>query len=78
MSGYIGVNERGGTNKVRVLGGEDKEGSATMGDYMEEVGCSGCYGVLKGEELKDFIAGEEIEGRDIEDICMEIKEGFED
>ena len=34
--------------------------------------------LFKGTELKHFIPREHIEGRDIQDICMDIKDAFDE
>ncbi|MDW4375821.1 BrxA/BrxB family bacilliredoxin [Staphylococcus saprophyticus] len=71
-------NDKKPTNKVTVFAGQDKEATATMRDYMQQVPSSPSYALFKGQELKHFIPREHIEGRDIQDICMDIKDAFDD
>ncbi|MGM7691340.1 bacilliredoxin BrxA [Staphylococcus saprophyticus] len=71
-------NDKKPTNKVTVFAGQDKEATATMRDYIQQVPSSPSYALFKGQELKHFIPREHIEGRDIQDICMDIKNAFDD
>ncbi|MFK3831462.1 bacilliredoxin BrxA [Staphylococcus saprophyticus] len=71
-------NDKKPTNKVTVFAGQDKEATATMRDYIQQVPSSPSYALFKGQELKHFIPREHIEGRDIQDICMDIKGAFDD
>ena len=71
-------NDKKPTNKVTVFAGQDKEATATMRDYIQQVPSSPSYALFKGQELKHFIPREHIEGRDIQDICMDIKDSFDD
>ena len=71
-------NDKKPTNKVTVFAGQDKEATATMRDYIQQVPSSPSYALFKGQELKHFIPREHIEGRDIQDICMDIKDAFDD
>ena len=71
-------NDKKPTNKVTVFAGQDKEATATMRDYIQHVPSSPSYALFKGQELKHFIPREHIEGRDIQDICMDIKDAFDD
>ena len=54
--------------------GQDKEATQTMRAYIQQVPSSPSYALFKGTELKHFIPREHIEGRDIQDICMDIKD----
>ena len=45
-----------------------------MRAYIQQVPSSPSYALFKGTELKHFIPREHIEGRDIQDICMDIKD----
>ena len=58
--------------------GQDKEATQTMRDYIQQVPSSPSYALFKGTELKHFIPREHIEGRDIQDICMDIKDAFDE
>jgi len=71
-------NDKKPTNKVTVFAGQDKEATATMRDYIQQVPSSPSYALFKGQELKHFIPREHIEGRDIQDICMDIKDAFDE
>ncbi|GEQ05131.1 BrxA/BrxB family bacilliredoxin [Staphylococcus gallinarum] len=71
-------NDKKPTHKVTVFAGQDKEATAEMRDYIQQVPSSPSYALFKGTELKHFIPREHIEGRDIQDICMDIKDAFDD
>ncbi|MCI2880408.1 bacilliredoxin BrxA [Staphylococcus hominis] len=71
-------NDKKPTHKVTVFAGQDKEATQTMRDYIQQVPSSPSYALFKGTELKHFIPGEHIEGRDIQDICMDIKDAFDE
>ena len=71
-------NDKKPTHKVTVFAGQDKEATAEMRDYIQQVPSSPSYALFKGTELKHFIPREHIEGRDIQDICMDIKGAFDD
>ena len=67
-------NDKKPTHKVTVFAGQDK----AMRDYIQQVPSSPSYALFKGTELKHFIPREHIEGRDIQDICMDIKDAFDE
>ena len=71
-------NDKKPTHKVTVFAGQDKETTQTMRDYIQQVPSSPSYALFKGTELKHFIPREHIEGRDIQDICMDIKDAFDE
>jgi len=71
-------NEKKPTNKVTVFAGQDKEATETMRNYIQQVPSSPSYALFKCQELKHFIPREHIEGRDIQDICMDIKDSFDE
>lgn len=71
-------NDKKPTHKVTVFAGQDKEATQTMRDYIQQVPSSPSYALFKGTELKHFIPREHIEGRDIQDICMNIKDAFDE
>ena len=71
-------NDKKPTHKVTVFAGQDKEATQTMRDYIQQVPSSPSYALFKGTELKHFIPREHIEGRDIQDICMDIKDDFDE
>ncbi|AUJ51333.1 hypothetical protein B2G94_01345 [Staphylococcus hominis subsp. hominis] len=73
-----GQNDKKPTHKVTVFAGQDKEATQTMRDYIQQVPSSPSYALFKGTELKHFIPREHIEGRDIQDICMDIKDAFDE
>ncbi|RIO76333.1 bacilliredoxin BrxA, partial [Staphylococcus gallinarum] len=70
-------NDKKPTHKVTVFAGQDKEATAEMRDYIQQVPSSPSYALFKGTELKHFMPREHIEGRDIQDICMDIKDAFD-
>jgi len=71
-------NDKKPTNKVTVFAGQDKEATETMRAYIQQAPSSPSYALFKGQTLKHFIPREHIEGRDIQDICMDIKDAFDD
>lgn len=71
-------NDNKPQHKVTVFAGQDKEATQEMRDYIQQVPSSPSYALFKGTELKHFIPREHIEGRDIQDICMDIKDAFDD
>ena len=71
-------NDKKPTHKVTVFAGQDKEATQTMRDSIQQVPSSPSYALFKGTELKHFIPREHIEGRDIQDICMDIKDAFDE
>lgn len=71
-------NDKKPTNKITVFAGQDKEATQTMREYIHQVPSSPSYALFKGTELKHFIPREHIEGRDIQDICMDIKDAFDE
>ena len=66
-------NDKKPTHKVTVFAGQDKEATQTMRDYIQQVPSSPSYALFKGTELKHFIPRE-----DIQDICMDIKDAFDE
>lgn len=70
-------NEKKPTHKVTVFAGQDKEATAKMRDYIQQVPSSPSYALFKGSQLVHFIPREHIEGRDINDIAMDIKDAFD-
>ncbi|AMG63070.1 MULTISPECIES: bacilliredoxin BrxA [Staphylococcus] len=71
-------NDKKPTHKITVFAGQDKEATQTMRAYIQQVPSSPSYALFKGTELKHFIPREHIEGRDIQDICMDIKDAFDE
>ena len=71
-------NDKKPTNKITVFAGQDKEATQTMREYIQQVPSSPSYALFKGTELKHFIPREHIEGRDIQDICMDIKDALDE
>ncbi|MDT0692337.1 bacilliredoxin BrxA [Staphylococcus chromogenes] len=70
-------NEKKPTHKVTVFAGQDKEATAKMRDYIQQVPSSPSFALFKGNQLVHFIPREHIEGRDINDIAMDIKDAFD-
>ena len=71
-------NDKKPTNKITVFAGQDKEATQTMRDYIQQVPSSPSYALFKGQNLVHFIPREHIEGRDINDIAMDLKDAFDD
>ncbi|OHP65475.1 hypothetical protein HMPREF2715_06195 [Staphylococcus sp. HMSC062A01] len=71
-------NDKKPTNKITVFAGQDKEATQAMREYIQQVPSSPSYALFKGTVLKHFIPREYIEGRDIQDICMDIKDAFDE
>lgn len=71
-------NEVKPDHKVTVFAGQDKEATQTMRDYIQQVPSSPSYALFKGQHLVHFIPREHIEGRDINDIAMDLKDAFDD
>ncbi len=71
-------NDKKPDHKVTVFAGQDKEATQAMREYIYQVPSSPSYALFKGQELKHFIPREHIEGRDIQDICMDIKDAFDE
>lgn len=71
-------NEAKPTNKVTVFAGQDKEATATMREYIQQVPSSPSFSLFKGQNLVHFMPREHIEGRDINDIAMDLKDAFDD
>lgn len=63
---------------MTVFAGQDKEATETMRNYIQQAPSSPSYALFKGQVLKHFIPREHIEGRDIQDICMDIKDAFDE
>ncbi|UEX89176.1 bacilliredoxin BrxA [Staphylococcus ratti] len=70
-------NEKKPTHKVTVFAGQDKEATAKMREYIQQAPSSPSYALFKGDQLVHFIPREHIEGRDINDIAMDIKDAFD-
>lgn len=71
-------NDKKPDHKVTVFAGQDKEATQAMREYIQQVPSSPSYALFKGTELKHFMPREYIEGRDIQDICMDIKDMFDE
>ena len=71
-------NEAKPTHKVTVFAGQDKEASETMREYIQQVPSSPSFALFKGQNLVHFMPREHIEGRDINDIAMDLKDAFDD
>ncbi|UXR75348.1 MULTISPECIES: bacilliredoxin BrxA [unclassified Staphylococcus] len=70
-------NEKKPDNKVTVFAGQDKEATETMRDYIQQVPSSPSFALFKGKNLVHFTPREHIEGRDINDLAIDIKEAFD-
>ncbi|EKU47489.1 bacilliredoxin BrxA [Staphylococcus massiliensis] len=70
-------NDKKPDHKVTVFAGQDKEATEEMRNFIQQVPSSPSFALFKGQNLVHFIPREHIEGRDIQDICMDIKEAFD-
>lgn len=70
-------NDKKPDHKVTVFAGQDKEATQEMREFIQQVPSSPSYALFKGTQLKHFMPREYIEGRDIQDICMDIKDMFD-
>ncbi len=71
-------NEAKPTHKVTVFAGQDNEATETMREYIQQVPSSPSFALFKGQNLVHFMPREHIEGRDINDIAMDLKDAFDD
>lgn len=71
-------NEAKPTHKVTVFAGQDKKATETMREYIQQVPSSPSFALFKGQNLVHFMPREHIEGRDINDIAMDLKDAFDD
>ncbi|MFO3689242.1 bacilliredoxin BrxA [Staphylococcus felis] len=70
-------NDRKPSNKVTVFAGQDKAATEKMREYIQQVPSSPSFALFKGTNLVHFMPREYIEGRDINDIAMDLKEAFD-
>ncbi|MBA8759034.1 BrxA/BrxB family bacilliredoxin [Staphylococcus schleiferi subsp. coagulans] len=70
-------NENIPNHKVTVFAGQDKEATAKMREYIQQVPSSPSFALFRGTQLVHFMPREHIEGRDINDIAMDIKDAFD-
>lgn len=71
-------NDKKPDHKVTVFAGQDKEATQEMREFIQQVPSSPSFALFKGTELKHFMPRKYIEGRDIQDICMDIKDMFDE
>ncbi|WP_239770004.1 BrxA/BrxB family bacilliredoxin [Mammaliicoccus sp. P-M57] len=71
-------NDKKPARTATVFAGQDKEATETMRAYIAQVPSSPSMALFKGKELKYFMPREHIEGRDIQEICMDIKDAFDE
>lgn len=71
-------NEKKPSRIATVFAGQDKEATETMRNYIAQVPSSPSMALFKGSELKYFMPREHIEGRDVQEICMDIKDAFDE
>ncbi|MCE4957027.1 BrxA/BrxB family bacilliredoxin [Macrococcoides caseolyticum] len=62
---------------VTVFAGQDKEATDKMREYIAQVPSSPSMALFKGKNLVAFMPREHIEGRPVEEICMDLKEYFD-
>lgn len=65
-------------NAVTVFAGQDKDATETMREKIQQAPSSPSMALFKGEQLVHFIPREHIEGRDIQELCMDIKYAFDE
>ncbi|MFD2829315.1 BrxA/BrxB family bacilliredoxin [Corticicoccus populi] len=61
-----------------VFAGQDKPATERMREYIKQAPSSPSMALFKGQDLVHFIPREHIEGRDINDIMMDIKASFDE
>lgn len=61
-----------------VFAGQDREATARMREYIGQAPSSPSMALFKGRDLVHFIPRDHIEGRDINDIMMDIKDSFDE
>ncbi|MBO1197840.1 BrxA/BrxB family bacilliredoxin [Staphylococcus simiae] len=71
-------NEYKPTHTVTVFAGQDKEATSTMREYIGQAPSSPSFALFKGRDLVHFMPREHIEGRDINDIAMDLKDAFDE
>ncbi|GAB3060098.1 BrxA/BrxB family bacilliredoxin [Salinicoccus sesuvii] len=71
-------NPVGPDKRATVFAGQDKEATERMREYVGQAPSSPSMALFKGDSLVHFIPREHIEGRDINDIMMDIKEAFDE
>lgn len=71
-------NPKKPTHKATVFAGQDREATARLREFIGEAPSSPSYALFKGRELVHFMPREHIEGRDINDLMMDIKESFDE
>ncbi|MCD3220648.1 BrxA/BrxB family bacilliredoxin [Mammaliicoccus sciuri] len=71
-------NDKKPSRIATVFAGQDKEATETMREYIAQVPSSPSMALFKGNELKYFMPREHIEGRDIQEICLDIKDAFDE
>lgn len=65
-------------HKATVFAGQDREATERMREYIGQAPSSPSMALFKGSELVHFLPREHIEGRDINDIMMDLKESFDE
>lgn len=70
-------NEKRPSNKVTVFAGQDKPATEKMREFIQQVPSSPSFALFKGKNLVHFMPREHIEGRDINDIAMDLKDAFD-
>lgn len=71
-------NDKRPSRVATVFAGQDKEATETMRSFIGQVPSSPSMALFKGSELKYFMPREHIEGRDIQEICLDIKDAFDE
>ncbi|MFB9859849.1 BrxA/BrxB family bacilliredoxin [Salinicoccus siamensis] len=65
-------------HKATVFAGQDKEATERMREYIGQAPSSPSMALFKGDALVHFVPRENIEGRDVHDIMMDLKEAFDE
>lgn len=71
-------NDHRPTHTVTVFAGQDKEATSAMREYIGQAPSSPSFALFKGKNLVHFMPREHIEGRDINDIAMDLKDAFDE
>ncbi|MGV2875283.1 BrxA/BrxB family bacilliredoxin [Macrococcus capreoli] len=71
-------NDKKPDHLVTVFAGQDREATDKMRMFIAQVPSSPSMALFVGQQLVGFIPREHIEGRPIEEICMDIKAQFDE
>lgn len=71
-------NDKKADHLVTVFAGQDREATEKMREYIMQVPSSPSMAMFIGKQIVGFIPREHIEGRPVEEICMDLKECFDE